>query len=164
MSVCYVRILTNVIGVQWISLSNPYGLWILVRMQVRSQDAIWVLAGVSGEGRDAAWFWMRVGISPFLSFWCPTQNLSSGCVLDVEPIGSAGVQPSYPISSGVQPVSWTQFSSEHLPSFLSKTWLRWLLVEAIDVLFFNLQPCCLLQINLLWFCSGTEQTWYMRVY
>jgi puromycin-sensitive aminopeptidase len=27
--------------------------------EVRSQDAIWVLAGVSGEGRDAAWFWMR---------------------------------------------------------------------------------------------------------
>uniref|UniRef100_A0A7I4BPT3 Aminopeptidase n=1 Tax=Physcomitrium patens TaxID=3218 RepID=A0A7I4BPT3_PHYPA len=31
----------------------------LLSPEVRNQDAIWVLAGISGEGRDAAWSWLK---------------------------------------------------------------------------------------------------------
>ncbi|KAG0607531.1 hypothetical protein M758_8G035700 [Ceratodon purpureus] len=31
----------------------------LLSKEVRNQDAIWVLAGISGEGRDAAWSWLK---------------------------------------------------------------------------------------------------------
>jgi puromycin-sensitive aminopeptidase len=31
----------------------------LLSPEVRNQDAIWVLAGISGEGRDAAWLWLK---------------------------------------------------------------------------------------------------------
>jgi puromycin-sensitive aminopeptidase len=31
----------------------------LLSPEVRNQDAIWVLAGISGEGRDASWLWLK---------------------------------------------------------------------------------------------------------
>lgn len=60
-------------------------------LQVRNQDAIWVLAGISGEGRDAAWLWLKVG-SDFLPFFfirrgCGLFSSSSWYLLGLKELG-----------------------------------------------------------------------------
>lgn len=110
---------------------------------------------VLDEGRDLSVFIILMSYTEFIFRFCWFRMWNQQGLLEFSP------HFQYLVECNL--FSKLSFPWDISPHFLLKKWLGWLLVEAIDLLFFNLHSCCLLQINLLWFCSGTEeQTWYMR--